>query len=944
MKRTMGPVANKIVVLGLAGLALAAVWLIAAETGEIKGKILDQGGLALPGVEIRTAGTTLQGVRSAFSSRDGSFHLPILPVGRYTLTFKLPGFTTVIQENVIVRLGLTTMLDVRMPQAAIETEIVVTAETPLIDKTSTDTSYRLSATDLAQNPAQNRTIVDAVKFTPGASGVRADTRRGTATEGQPSFRGGGEEGNNWIVDGLTISGVRLKNSGVRLNLDSLEEIQIISDPFSPEYGSAYGGIINMVTKSGGNRFHGEASLLVQNKSLQAGRVPQLAIVSEPNDFSQANVYANFGGPILKDRLWFFLSNNYETITQETKDGSLDYLAIPGGTRTLGHNNIFAKLSFTPHPNHNLSFTLMTDKSAPQKGGLGLPEMNEEDQAKDLLFRFNYKGILSASTFVEAGIGQVRRDLFTTPVDGDLGPAMYFIEDLARTIHNSYGKVIDNERRLDASLKVTTHAETDRFGRHELSAGFEYYDVSSEFKVNFTGQDEDLFPGNGFDAGTKYNFDTWRGGRGTPTVLFEYGPFDFVNSSRGMGLFIKDKVSWDRFTLMAGLRTQTQTCRDANGRTLWSWGLGDFLSPRLSFAVDLTNDGVNVLKLAWGRFSDMITTMPLGFFNTGAGLTYRTYRWNGSASPAPDEIRDPARWIYETELKLQKFDIGENIHPDFQTRWLIEFDRRLGKTWAAKARFVRAKADNLMEVLAVFDIQTLYRFLYDNFEYKRRDYTGLEFEINGSLGRSLFLNASYAHALARGTNPGQSESGAWSQDEGSTNYLGLFGNHVYVPPLPELGEIKALVDKAFGGLGGRGIGDEGWYGKLPYSVDHDVKINLIYAAPLGIRLATAFEYISGYPWEKLGYVPAFGGYYSFPEGRGSKQTPGHAVLDLSFEKSFPLPGAGVFADAAVSVRLDVFNVLDSQRPISFVKENIPLFGSIWGRQQPRQARLSAKIVF
>ncbi len=934
----------KMAIWALTGLLLLALGAFADETGEIKGKVTDDTGQGLPGVAITASGPSLQGERSVLSSRDGSFQLPLLPVGRYTLRFKLPGFSTVVQENTIIRLGLTTTVSVKMPQAAIENEVVVTAETPLLDRNSTDTSFRLGVTDLDQVPVQNRTIVDVVKFTPGATGVRTDTRLGTAVQGQPSFRGGGAEGNNWIVDGLSVSGVRQKDSGIGLNFDAMEEIQIISDPFSPEFGSAYGGIVNMVTRSGGNAFHGEASLLLENKGLQAGRVSQLSVVSEPSAFSNTDAYFNLGGPIIKDRLWFFLSENFRTSTQETVDGTLDYLAIPNGTKTIGRNNIFGKLSFAPHVNHNLALTFMLDKSLPMKGGIGLPEMNEEEKLQDLLFRLSYRGILSSKTFIEAGIGRVGRDLYTSPVDGDLNPAMYYIEDLARSIHNSYGDVTDNERRVDAGVKITTHVETERFGRHEIGAGLEYYDVSSDFRVDFTGRSEDIFPGNGFDAGTKYFFDTWRGGSGTPTFFYEYGTFRFINSSRGFGMFVQDKVTWDRFTVMAGLRTQTQTCRSEDGSTLWSWGPGDFLSPRVSFTADLTGDGVNILKLAWGRFSDMITTMPLGFFNTGAGLTFRTYRWGGPDAPTETELHDPSLWTFETEQKLQKLEIADRIKPDFQSRWLVEYDRRLGKSWAVKARVVGAKAENLLEILAVFDKDTVYRFLYDNFEYKKRDYLGVEVEINGTIGRRFSLNASYAHALSRGTNPGQGESGAWSQEEGSTNFIGLFGNHLYVPPLPELAPIKEWADTALGGLGGRGIGDEGWYGRLPYSVDHNVKINLLYFGPLGIRAAAAFEYISGYPWEKLGYVPFFGGYYSFPEGRGIRTTPAHTYLDLSLEKSFALANSGAFSGAAISIRLDVFNLFNSQQPLSYVKENIPLFGEVWGRQQPRQARLSAKIKF
>jgi hypothetical protein len=228
---------------------------------------------------------------------------------------------------------------------------------------------------------------------------------------------------------------------------------------------------------------------------------------------------------------------------------------------------------------------------------------------------------------------------------------------------------------------------------------------------------------------------------------------------------------------------------------------------------------------------------------------------------------------------------------------------------------------------------LYKFLYDNFEHKRRNYWGIEIELNGRIGTRFFLNASYSHASAKGTNPGQVETGSWSQEEGSTNHLGLFGNHIYVPALPGMEDVKEWADRELGGLGGRGIGDEGWYGTLPYSVDHNVKINAIYLAPYRITISAAFEYISGYYWEKLGYVPFFGGYYSYPETRGTRTSPSHIYLDLGIEKEF---------FSLLTIRLDLLNLFDSQRPISYVKEDIPIFGQVWGRQQPRQARVMVRL--
>ncbi len=933
---------NKTIISVLGILLLCVVSLMATETGEIQGRVIEETGEGLPGVEITVRGPNLQGERSVISTPNGDFYFPLLPIGKYTLTFKLEGFIAVTQENVIVRLGRVTRIAVTMRLSEIQEEIVVTADTPLIDKTSVDTSFYLSSDDLEKMPSQNRTVVDAVKFAPGVTGVRMNTRRGVAIEGQPSIRGEGEEGNNWILDGLSISGVRLRGSGMPLNYDSIDEIQVISDAFSPEYGTALGGIINMVTKSGSNEFSGEFSLVFMDKNLQAERQDQLALVSEADNFSNYNWYLNLGGPIIKDKLWFFISQNLFTDRIETREDTVDYLHVPGGTLSTKRNNFFTKLTFALNVNHNLSLTTSYNTSLGQDGGIGFPELYEKNSFSDLLFRFNYKGILNSTTFIESGLGWVARDSLIEPLDGDLGPGQYYIEDLGRNINNSYGNVTDDSRRMDFNIKFTKYFDTETFGHHEIKLGFEYYSFSSRFAVDFTGEDEDLFPGNGFDAGTKYYWESWDEGRQTPTFFYEYGVFDMSNSSNGIGFFVADRATFGRFTVLLGLRSQTQTTLDDNKEKLWSWSVADFLSPRLSLSMDITGDGVNVLKLGWGRFADTITTMPLGFFSSGAGLTFRTYRWQGVENPSQSQLHNPSFWEFENEQKLQAFDIASGLKPNFLTRYLIEFDRRLGRDWAVMVRYVRTSANDLLEVLALLDLETLYRFLYDNFEHKRRNYQGFEFEVNGKIGTRLFLNASYSHAVAKGTNPGQTEYGSWNQEEGSTNYLGLFGNHLFVPDVPELKEVKEYVDWALGGLGGRGIGDEGWYGKLPYSIDHDLKINLIYLAPYDFSFSAAFEYISGYYWEKMGYVPFFGGYYSYPETRGTRETPSHTYLDLGVEKRFGLGSIKLPQRMGLTLRLDVFNLLNSQRPLSYVKEDIPIFGEVWGRQRPRQARILIKL--
>lgn len=117
--KTMKPLL--ILLIGICAVALGLA--LAIETGEIKGKVADESGAGLPGVEITAASPSLQGTRTVLSSKDGHFHFPLLPIGKYALTFKLQGFNTVIHENVVVRLGMVTSLDAVMTMATIRQEI-----------------------------------------------------------------------------------------------------------------------------------------------------------------------------------------------------------------------------------------------------------------------------------------------------------------------------------------------------------------------------------------------------------------------------------------------------------------------------------------------------------------------------------------------------------------------------------------------------------------------------------------------------------------------------------------------------------------------------------------------------------------------------------------------------------------------------------------------------
>lgn len=912
-------------------LVLSGVALAADQTGEVRGTVSDDSGAPLVGVRVTARGPSLQGERSAVSDGRGSFRLPLLPVGVYDLIFELDRFERLTLTGVEVRLGAAATPAVTLRVAPFAEEITVTAANPLVDPTRVDTSYRLRGDDLARVPAQGRTIAEVVAFTPGVTGVRFNTSTGSDS-GLPSFRGEGDAGNNWLVDGLSTKGVATNDPGVRVNYDAWDEVQVVSDGFAPELGQAMGGFVNVVTKSGGNEFHGEAGALVRDGSLRATREEQLSAASLP-ETSVDHYFANLGGPIVRDRLWFFLSDNWISTVDETSDQAVGWLEIPAGELTTTSNNLFAKLTFTPGASHSLSASGTYEDSPDQTGGIGLPEMYSWTSRDDSSYRLNYAGILGPDFFLTAAAGQNRRDSDTVPASGDYGPPPYQWYDIAQWTNNFFQRFTASERRSDVAAAGNWALDGGRWGRHELGAGASYFENRYCQTSTWTGRNLDPWPGNGFDDGAQVN---WYA-PGVPESLLELEDGGQDNSTRGYGFYLQDTVTFGRATLMLGLRTDTQEVFSDAGERLWSWGPGDFLQPRASLAVDLSGDGRTVLKAAYGELAMPMASAALGFFNHTVAQPFRSYGWVGPANPTDAQLEDPANWEFwygQSSLYTPQ-DIDPDLEPDRVRRALLAVERQLGRAWAVKLRGVWSHADDLIEDVAVYDPEADdgFSFLVTNFDLKRRDYRALELELNGRMGGTLSLDASYTWSRARGTVPGNSFEGfVWGPGWGSGYNIGGFGDHA---DLPDDDPRKPGVDAWYGGLGGPGVGDEGWYGELPYSVDHAVKVLATWNGPHGLRVSPAFEWLSGYHWEKKGLAgPAYAG---FPEGRGSRTTPDHAYLDLAVNYELSL-GKGLSLDLGVSV----YNLLDSQRPVAYVKEDTELFGQVWARQLPRWVQLTAAV--
>lgn len=936
------------------GTAWAAVCLIfiamplgAQQTGEIRGKITEEKGEVLPGVSITATSPSLQGIRTALSDEDGKFRLPLLPVGAYSLTFELSGFEKLTMIDQKIHLGFTVDIPVTMNSARLSAEITVKAPTPLIDKTKIDTSYRLNSDDLSRIPTQARTITEVVGLTPGVTGVRVNTLTGgsnfgatphagySGETGAASFRGEGDLGNNWLIDGLSSKGAAANVPGVSVNYDAWDEVQIISDGFTPQMGQGLGGFINIVTKSGGNNFHGELGGMIRDHGLRAPRREQLSAATVPQT-SLDQYFGNLGGPIIKDKLWFFLSDNYFRALDSTSEQSVGWLSVPAGNRRVNTNNLLGKVTLTPIKNHTLALSGTSDNFISQSGGIGVPETYTKWVNNIFYYRLNYQGILSPDTLLTAAWGQNRRVNSSRPLNDDYGPPAYYWQDIALATNNAEFSWSAIDKRTDLSASLTHYFSLGRWSSHELKAGLSYYENLYDVNWPSTGVDFDPWPGNGFDDGAEVYWAT----SGIPIQLMEKAPYHPKNSTRGFGAHIQDSLTLGHLSLMLGLRSDTQQVFNDLGEPGWRWGFGDFLQPRASFAFDLNGNGKNIIKFGYGRFALPISCLDLQGMVNKTITGFRLYEWLGPENPTNSQLSDPSNWgfFFEQSTTATPRDVDPALKPNTMNKFLLEFDRQLGSNWALKIRGIYSYSKNLIEDIGIYDptVQGGVRFLFTNFELKRRDYRALEFELNGKIADKLMVNASYTWSGAKGTNTGNNfELYQWDLGWGDTYGWSFFGDHAFVPNgAPE----KEFIDTLYHGFGGRGIGDEGWYGFLPYSVDHLVKILGTYLAPYGLAFSSNIEYLSGYHWEKKGWSEV-GMFVLFPEGRGGRTTPAHLYVDLAVGKDFRMKNG-----MSIGVGLNAYNLLNSQKPVSYAKQDSELFGQVWARQLPRWVQLKMTLRF
>ena len=260
---------------GLAALALIfliAPVVIGQTTGEIQGTVNGNDGHPLPGVTVEASSVSLQGTRVSVTGNDGAFRFISLPPGSYKVKGSLSGFTTV-ERLATVKLDSAVTVQMQLQVSAKE-ELVVTGEAPVVDSTSAESGTNIRQ-EVAQKLPLGRNYSEVMAIQPGVATDQSETQ-GRSGSTNSMMGGGGytiygatSVENSYLVDGVNTTNVIKGFQGKALSQEFIEEVQVKSSGYEPEYGRSTGGVINVVTKSGGNDFHGDAFGYFDTKGLTA---------------------------------------------------------------------------------------------------------------------------------------------------------------------------------------------------------------------------------------------------------------------------------------------------------------------------------------------------------------------------------------------------------------------------------------------------------------------------------------------------------------------------------------------------------------------------------------------------------------------------------------------------------------------------------------------------
>jgi len=875
----------------------------------IQGRITDEAGAALPGVNVVATSPNLMGTRAAMSDQDGKYRFSALPNGTYALEASLPGFTTVRLTDVTVRAGTTGTVDIVMTAAKIDTQVLVIGQAPLVDVSDSSIGRTYFSEDFLENIPTPRDTFRLINAAPGVASM--------------SVHGSGDHtGNLFQVDGVEISDSWFGGGMYTATVDYsiIEESQLISLGAPAEYGNFTGSVFNIITKSGGNSISGDAHFYVKGKNWQSSHIdqndPQWSLLAETPVVQTYDAGFHLGGPILKDKLWFFGGYNYYKSTEEMI--SLEK------TRPLWFPKAFFKLTFQPNEKNRLNAFLEYHRST-QENMTWSPLVPTEAN-----YKFVYPVWVGNLSFLHTFSPQTILDMKFSgnyiindyiPNSGRDLPGHYDLITGESSVNSDFWAYWTSSRYA-LRTSVSHHVENFLKGSHDLKFGLEVERARGGGTSDATG---------GF---TYWNLD------GEPYQAYAWSYKSDGINWRYTG-YVQDswKVS-DSLVLNPGLRfSMIRGSIPDLARTVYS---PTNLEPRIGLVWDIERSHRTAVKLHYGKYFE------------GSKSYYFS-----NLQPSPDSIFYSVgpNWGSLTELyripgaSLYSID-PDTKHPSMD-QVVAGVERVLGKDLTLGVSFIYRYWNNFIEAVnttALFEIvpftdpetgqvYTVYNQLNpgENHYYitnpkvgadygqaypdivqvdPYRKYRGVQFAFNKRFSNNWQLSASYVYSKENGTY-GNSHSSDLQRGWMGRQTWNMCGATLYFDPTRQIN----------------------LEGRSTISPPHVAKILATYLFPLDISFSAFYSYSSGRRWERNIFLSELNqSPWLMTEPRGSRSLPAQNNLDLRAEKSFR------FNELRFSLVLDFFNVFNQARMVQVFDGVGGNFGKGLTVNIPRTFRASFRFSF
>ncbi|MFA6954466.1 MAG: TonB-dependent receptor [Thermoanaerobaculia bacterium] len=882
-------------------------------SGGLQGKIKDTDGAALPGVTVTTSSKALVAGKLVTVTDDrGSYRFPSLPVGTYDVQAELSGFQVAKRSGIRVTLSQSLSVDLTMALSTMAESITVTAEAPVLSTVNNTVATNFGTEFLETQPVQ-RNFYQIIKAAPG---VNADIS--SSGSAMLAYGGTSESQNAFTLDGVNVADAGAGQHWLLPSIQWMQEVQVGGLGAPAEYGGYTGGIINGVTKSGGNETHGGFDIYYEPSSWVSDNDPN----SDDEEFEFESYSASVGGRIVQDKLWYFISGEYQnSIT--TPFGAVD-------TSDRELPRVLGKLTYQANAQNRLSLMAEYDTVTNERRGIDvytLPEATSKQDGPNASVSLDWEWLINSQNFTSVRFTTYNGDDDYLPYNGHGTPGRIDEDSGIAWVNQDIQEL--NSRSIstfDASWNLYKDGIFGGDDQHSFKFGGLYEDAEStdEWRRNggFTFYD---------DSSACDSLDAYFANPSCGAYYVEkgWGEYDAHPKFSGVALYAQDSLRINNWTINAGLRYGAYE----GG---WQSGYGDskvydtsFVDPRIGVVWDLKGDARSALKAHWGRYHDKMYTYLFDREASGQAVIpdFDCY-WNED-SQQYDDCDTPTY----TEARM-----GSQDHP-YVDEALISFEQQLGADMVIGFDLLDRSFGNIVVMDQANED-------YELITAHNNPLTGGDLPIWNLLSPQDYVLTSDTNAYRDFQSVTarfeKRYSGKWSA-RASVVWTDMDGNI-----LKNNGYALEYQDRN---------GQTNADGRMDYSYSEwEAKVSASYDLPYRFQVSAFYTYLSGWYWtpyvrvRTLDYNARTGRYINLVP-RGEEQLPDRNLIDVRLAWSTKLTEA-LDLNAAV----EVFNATNSDTVTSiddyygdyrlstgkFTKR--ANYGNATGIEKPREIRASLRLTF